>query len=162
GPKHKNATALGKPDRFASFAMNPHSTRQPSASIPAGKRRAEHYCPRPLFGFPNVRLPAIALLACMMLPYAWVVRYEELDRILPALISMFPGMPTFYPAAIVGGLLGQPFHDSGWIAMLLTAAELTVGIWLIRLGPKRAIAFTPFAFLTATIGSLAFYQLGIS
>ncbi|MCR9211646.1 MAG: hypothetical protein NXI28_25770, partial [bacterium] len=47
GPKHKNATALGKPDRFASFAMNPHSTRQPSASIPAGKRRAEHYCPRP-------------------------------------------------------------------------------------------------------------------
>ncbi|EKK04335.1 hypothetical protein RBSH_00367 [Rhodopirellula baltica SH28] len=35
GPKHKNATALGKPDRFASFAMNPQSTRQPSANIPA-------------------------------------------------------------------------------------------------------------------------------
>ena len=45
--------------------------------------------------------------------------------------------------------------------MLLTAAELTVGIWLIRLGPRRAIAFTLLAFLTATIGSLAFYQLCI-
>ncbi|WP_144054752.1 hypothetical protein [Rhodopirellula europaea] len=109
----------------------------------------------------NARLPATALLACMILPYAWVVRHEELDRILPALISMFPGMPTFYPAAIVGGWFGQPFHDSGWIAMLLTTAELAVGIWLIRLGPKRTIAFSLLAMLTAAIGSLAFYQLCI-
>ncbi|GAB5515094.1 hypothetical protein, partial [Rhodopirellula baltica] len=49
GPKHKNATILGK--TIASFPLQ--GTYIQLGNYPpksqAGKRRAEHYCPRPLF-----------------------------------------------------------------------------------------------------------------
>ncbi|MEM1226836.1 MAG: hypothetical protein AAGJ40_14145 [Planctomycetota bacterium] len=108
---------------------------------------------------PRSILPAIALVACMILPYGWVVRYSELDRILPTLTRMFAGLPMFLPASILGAYTGQPILESHWIGRLLTACELTLGIWLIRLGPKRATSYSLYALLVAAFGSLVFYQL---
>lgn len=107
----------------------------------------------------SLRLPAIALLACMILPYAWVVHYEERDRILSHFLTMIATWPTFIPAAYVGGMLGQNFHETGWIAMLLTAIEVAIGTWIICLGPKRTIAYALVALLMSAMGSLVFYQL---
>jgi hypothetical protein len=92
-------------------------------------------------------------------PVTGVVRYDELDRILPTVVWMTAGLPTFYPAALIGGILGQHFQDSQWIVLLLTAAELAMGTWLIRRSPKRTIAYSLFVMLMSAIGSLAFYQL---
>ncbi|MGB7345192.1 MAG: hypothetical protein WBD20_13340, partial [Pirellulaceae bacterium] len=72
---------------------------------------------------PQHRMPASALMACLILPYAWVVGYDELDQILPTLAVMIAGMPAFPPAAFLSQMFGQHFQESQWLAFLLTAVE---------------------------------------
>jgi hypothetical protein len=108
---------------------------------------------------PQHRMAASALVACMALPYAWVVGYKELGRILPDLAVMVAGMPAFVPAALIGRLFGQNMHDVRWLTFLLTALELVIGIWIIRLGPKRTIAYLLFVMQLSVLGSLVFHML---
>jgi hypothetical protein len=56
---------------------------------------------------------------------------------------MFAGLPAFLPAALLGRLFNQNMHHAFWLALLLTALEMVIGIWMIRLGPKRTIAYLP-------------------
>ena len=64
---------------------------------------------------PQHRMAGFALLGVMTLPYAWVLGYDELDRILPALFVMIGGLPAFVPAALLGKLFGQHFlNRNGW------------------------------------------------
>jgi hypothetical protein len=93
---------------------------------------------------PRHRMPAATLIACMVLPYVWIIGYDELDRIIPTVFWMIAGFPAFLPGAIVSGFLGQRFAENLWPGMFLTAIELGLGIWLIRLGPKRTIAYLLF------------------
>ncbi len=116
------------------------------------------YLVRSCWSIPAKRVAAATLVACMILPFAWVVFYEELDRILPWLIENFAGLPTFYAAAWSAALLGLDIRNSPWIAPLMTAAELAIAIWLIRLGPKRTIAYLTFVMILSAMGSLVFYQ----
>ena len=111
---------------------------------------------------PQHRMAGSALIGCMALPYAWVVGYDELGRILPDLAVMFAGMPAFVPSLLIGGMLGQHFQASQWLAFLLTALELAFGIWMIHLGPKRTIAYLLLVVQTSVLGSLVFYQLCIA
>ena len=108
------------------------------------------------------RLAASALVACMILPYAWVVAYDELSRILPDLALMIAGMPAFVPTALIGSMLGQHFQESQWLAFLLTALELVIGIGIIRLGLKRTIVYLLFVIHMSALGSLVFYQLCVA
>ena len=108
---------------------------------------------------PQSRLPALTLLACMILPFAWVIGYKELNRILTTVLVMTACLPTLFPAAVIGSAFGENFQETYWIALLLTAVELTVGIGLIHLGPKRTIAYSLLVIFISTISSLAFYQL---
>lgn len=108
---------------------------------------------------PAHRLAAAALAACMVLPYTWLISYSELDRLIPAVVTMIGIFPTFFPAAWLCYLVGERFRDHHAIGFLLTAAELAVGLWLIRLGPKRTIAYLIFAMIFSWVGSLAFYQM---
>ena len=98
----------------------------------------------------------------MILPYAWVVGYDELDRILTSLAVMIAGMPAFLPAAFLSQMLGQHFQESQWLTFLLTAVELAIGIWMIRLGPKRTIAYLLLVMQVSAVGSLAFYMMCIA
>ena len=111
---------------------------------------------------PSHRLAASALFACMILPYAWVIGYDELDRLLPTFFVMIGGMPAFIPAVLLGQLLGNHFQESQWLAFLLTALELVIGIWMIRLGPKRTIAYLLVVMLVSVVGSLGFYMMCIA
>lgn len=110
---------------------------------------------------PQHRIAGSALVACMILPYTWVLGYDELQRILPTLAVMIAGMPAFLPAALLGQVFGQHFQESLWLALLLTALEIIIGIWLIRLGPKRTIAYLLLVMHISALGSLSFYQLSI-
>lgn len=111
---------------------------------------------------PKHRMAGSALVACMILPYAWVVGYDELDRILPDLAVMIAGMPAFIPAALLSQLFGQHFLESQWLMFLLTALELVVGIWMLRLGLKRTIAYLLLILQVSTLGSLGFYIVCIA
>lgn len=108
---------------------------------------------------PQHRMAAATLLACMALPFVWVINYKELDRILPHLALMFAGMPAFVPAALIGRMFGQNMHATPWLGFLLTAVELAIGIWLIRLGPKRTIAYLLLVMNVSILGSLVFHML---
>jgi len=111
---------------------------------------------------PQHRMAGSALVACMIMPYAWVVGYDELDRVLPNLAIMIAGMPAFIPAAMLSQLFGQQFLESQWLMFLLTALELGVGIWMIRLGPKRTIAYSLLVMQVSAVGSLGFYMMCIA
>lgn len=105
------------------------------------------------------RLAAATLVACMALPYAWVIGYKDLGRILPDLAVMFVGMPAFVPAALVSRMLGQDMHHTPWLGFLLTAVELAIGIQMIRLGPKRTMAYLLLVIQISILGSLVFHML---
>jgi hypothetical protein len=106
---------------------------------------------------PQHRLATAALVATMNLPYIWIVSYNELGRILPSLFAMFAGLPGFLPAAYLGRLFKQNMHDGFWLALLLTALEMVIGIWVIRLGLKRTIAYLLFVLHVSAFGSLCFH-----
>ena len=108
---------------------------------------------------PQHRLEASALVASMSLPYVWIVGYDELGRILPDLLVMFAGLPAFLPAALLERLFNQNMHDAFWLALLLTALEMVIGIWMIRLGPKRTIAYLLLVLHVSALGSLGFHAL---
>lgn len=111
---------------------------------------------------PRHRMAASALLACMILPYAWLAGYDELDRMLPMIAVMIAGMPAFLPGALLSQMLGQHFQETQWLTFLLTAIELLIGIWMIRLGPKRTIAYLLLVMLISAVGSLGFYMMCIA
>lgn len=108
---------------------------------------------------PQRRRAVVALIACLILPYAWVVGYDELNRLLPTLAVMIAGLPAFLPAALLSQMFGQHFQESQWLAFLLTAVELIIGVWVIRLGQKRTIAYLLLVMQTSAVGSLGFYML---
>ena len=94
----------------------------------------------------------------MLFPYVWIIAYDEVDRLLPEIYQWVPGMPAFFPGMFMNSLLDLGFQ-SAWPAVLLTAMELGIGIWLIQLGPKRTLAYLLFVALTASMGSLVFHAL---
>ena len=108
---------------------------------------------------PAHRLASITLLACMFLPFSWLLGYEDFDQILTSLPTFLPSMPTLLPAGLLASVFRQPLQDSFWIAHLLTAIELLVGIWMMVLGPKRTIAYLLLIMNVSLFGSLIFLQL---
>ena len=60
---------------------------------------------------------------------------------MPSVLWMSAGMPGFFSMALVASLFGSPPRESGWLAILITAAQIAIGLWLIRVGPKPAIAY---------------------
>jgi hypothetical protein len=109
--------------------------------------------------FRRKRWPTAALFSCMWLPFVWIIVHEEFEDIFPAVLSMAAGMPGFFPAAMIGRLFGQNLHDVAWLAILLTGVEMTVGTWIIRLGPRCTIAYLVLVLLTSTIGSFGLNAL---
>lgn len=109
--------------------------------------------------FRQNRWQTTALLACMCLPFVWIIAYDEFENIFPAILWIAAGMPAFFPAVLIGSLFGQNSHDVMWLAVLLTGAEMTVGIWIIRLGPRHTIAYLVFVLLMSTFGSFGLNAL---
>jgi len=108
--------------------------------------------------YPQHRLAASSLIACMILPYAWIVAYKHFGQIFQTVMALIGIFPTFYPANWICYFAGIPFRESPGLGFLLTALELVGGLWLIRLGPKRTIAYLLLVVLVSAMGSLSFYQ----
>jgi hypothetical protein len=109
--------------------------------------------------YPERRLPIAALLACMTLPFVWILGYEELDNLMPSVLWMSAGMPGIFCTVLVANVFGASPRESGWLAILITALLIASGLWLIRFGPKPAIAYTLYVMLSSLMGSLIFNAL---
>ncbi|MFK8114144.1 MAG: hypothetical protein AB8B91_18225 [Rubripirellula sp.] len=107
--------------------------------------------------FPQHRWKAAALLACMCLPFLWIVTWG--DTFFPEILWLASGMPGLLPACLIGVLTGHNPQDMLWLAVLLTGVEMTVGTWIIRLGPKRTIAYLISVLTISAYGSLGFHAL---
>ncbi len=100
-----------------------------------------------------------ALLGCMYFPFAWLVTFDERSTLLPAILWIAPGLPAFVPTLLVGTVAHQNSRELAWLLTLLASAELVVGVWIIRLGPRRAIAYLLFLLITSIFGSFALNAL---
>ncbi len=108
---------------------------------------------------PQLRWPAASLLSCMCLPFVWFIGYGEIGNIWRGLLAIAAGLPMLLPAAWLASWFGTNFHSEPWISILLTGIELFVGMWVIGLGTKRAIAYLIFALLLSVFSSFGLHAL---
>jgi len=111
---------------------------------------------------PEHRMAAVTLVACMALPYSWMVGDEDIGNVLFGLMIMLVEMPAFLPTALLSIPLEQYVFDMQWLAVSLNALEIIIGIWIIRLGPKRTIAYLLLVIHMSAGGSLAFYAMCVA
>ncbi|QDV12329.1 hypothetical protein CA51_22110 [Rosistilla oblonga] len=107
------------------------------------------------------RWAAAALIGCMTLPYVWIAAPDGTNGIDVGwiLLWMAGGMPMLFPAGFAASWLGQSLNDVGWLAIVMTAAQLVLGTWIIRLGPKRTIAYLIGCLLVSTFGSFCLHAM---
>lgn len=108
---------------------------------------------------PHDRWQTAALLACMSFPFVWIIGYSELDDLLPEILWIASALPAFFPACLIAYLAGQNPNDMMWLAVLLTGVEIYIGVWMIRLGPRRALAYLVLVLLMSTFGSFGLNAL---
>ncbi len=109
--------------------------------------------------YPERRFAIVAMFACMILPFAWVLGYRELDNLLPSIVWMSVGLPGFFLSLLINSFIGTSPHESYWLAMLITATQIGIGLWVIRIGPKLAIAYILFMMFSSLMGSLVLNAL---
>ena len=99
-----------------------------------------------------------ALLACMYLPFAWVVFSRAFKTLDAEHILGAVGLPSLVPVTF----LSRMVHPSEivWLWILMTAIEVAIGIWLIRKSPKCTIAYFVLVMLMSAYGSM-FFNMGI-
>ncbi|WP_182870743.1 hypothetical protein [Stieleria mannarensis] len=106
------------------------------------------------------RLPAVTLLACMHLPFAWVAVFNGLPGIGAALAMLAAGLPAFFVTLLAGHfVIGQHIQELTWLSILISTLELALGLWIIRLGPKHAIAYCVLVLLISVYGSFTLNML---
>ncbi|MBC7967244.1 MAG: hypothetical protein H7Z17_15120 [Fuerstia sp.] len=94
----------------------------------------------------------------MFFPYVWLAGYRELGQMMPQILAGMLLLPALLPQLLIGVVLGQRTQESFWIGAMLTAVQMGIGLWMIRLGPKRTIAFLVYSLLASLFGSFFFYQ----
>jgi hypothetical protein len=105
------------------------------------------------------RWATAALTACMYLPFFWIFMDGEPKHLFPEILWMASGLPSLFPALLIGGLLGQNQHDTMWLPVLLTGVVLAAGILSIRMGPRRTLACLLIVLLMSTFGSFVLNAL---
>ena len=101
-----------------------------------------------------------ALLGCMYFPFAWLLVWKTFRNASWTILLGAIGLPAFLPTAILARTFGRHPDEVIWLYILLTAAEITIGFWLIRRGPRHATSYLVFAMLMSIIGSM-FLNMGM-
>ncbi len=77
---------------------------------------------------------------------------------MPSVLWLSAGMPGIFMLTVFS-LFGANPLQSGWFAILITLAQIAIGLWLIRVGPRPAITYLLFLMLSSLMGSLIFDAL---
>lgn len=72
---------------------------------------------------------------------------------LPMIFARAFTFPGFFPTVMISAVLRQHFTDLPGGAVLQTAAQLAIGIWMIRVGPKTTITILVYSLVTSLFGS---------
>ena len=94
-----------------------------------------------------------AMVSCMFLPYVWLIGYREVGGMMPMILARLFTFPALFPTLMISAGLRQHFTELPGIAVLLTAVQLGIGLWMIRLGPKHTIAVLVYSLLASLFGS---------
>ena len=97
----------------------------------------------------------LSMLACMYLPFAWIVTASTFWRQGFSALHFASALPTVIPTFFVGQLLQEKSDDLIWLSTILTNAELVCGLWIIGQGKRLAIAYHLLVLLLSTITSFA-------
>ncbi len=100
-----------------------------------------------------------ALLACMLLPFAWVVLDAPSYLSKSEALGMLPVVPGLVPSLLLGRFIEANVQDQSWLPCLISSMQLLLGLWLIELGPRRAIAYMLAMQVMSGFGSLVLLQL---
>jgi hypothetical protein len=95
-----------------------------------------------------------SLFACMYFPWAWTLVHRSFLKDGDAsTLYLAVGFPGFLPVLFAGGYFGHRVDESPWILVALTVILFAIGFWMIRLGPKRTIAWMILVFCSSFLGS---------
>lgn len=103
--------------------------------------------------FRPLRWRMISLLACMYLPFVWIISSDLFFQAGYQLLLLVSGLPMLMPMLFISSLVRQHPDQMAWLSSILASAELMAGMWTIRRGKRWAIAFQLWALMLSTFGS---------
>jgi hypothetical protein len=107
---------------------------------------------------PHHRWPFAGLLACMYLPFVWLLG-GELRNLGLGLLWHLAGLPMLLPGALITNWSGGNMHEGSWVPFVLSAAELEVGMGLMASGPKKLLAYLIAVMLISLFSSFGLHAL---
>jgi hypothetical protein len=92
-------------------------------------------------------------------PYLWLARKPERWNEYLELLGMLPALPAFCPSIFLNALFRYPFQSGQWISVLLSSLTFAIGIWVVRQGPKRSLAYSFIVLTFSIFGSFILHAL---
>lgn len=107
---------------------------------------------------PGLRWRIVSLAGCLYLPLFWVTN-PTIVKGLGSQLVIITALPALLPAVFFGRLFNTNAEHQWWLAQAMTSIEIVIGLWMIHLGTRRALAWLIFLFLQSTLGSFVFNAL---
>lgn len=101
----------------------------------------------------------VLLFACQSAPYLWILKAGSAMPSVVGFLLLMTSLPAFLPSMVISALTGRHFEKLQWLATMLTMFELVIGVWLILLGTKRAIAYCLIVSTLSLFGSFLLHAL---
>lgn len=92
-------------------------------------------------------------------PLLWIVVGKHSQNSMPQASLFLLGAPMLMPAGLLGMVLGVHLQELMWLGNSLTMIAIAIGIALMHLGEKRALAYTLSLLVVSAAGSMAFHSL---
>ncbi len=108
---------------------------------------------------PSVRGSIATMLVCLGAPFLWVLRWPEFHKNILEMFLLIPGLPMLLPALWSSQLLGWNKMGETTLPGLYTLIELTLGLWIVRFGPKPALAYSLIVLTASLVNSFVFQAL---
>jgi hypothetical protein len=106
----------------------------------------------------GLRWRIVSLVGCLYLPFFWVTSPRIVKGLGPE-VMLLTGLPALLPAGYLGRFFNVYAEHHWWMLLLATSIEIVIGLWMIHLGTRRALAWLIFLFLQSTFSSLLFNAL---
>lgn len=102
----------------------------------------------------------IALIVWLQfVPFLWLFRKPFSTPDVGELLGMLPALPAFFPSVFLNALFRYPFQSGQWISVLLSSLTFAIGIWVVRQGPKRSLAYSFIVITFSIFGSFILHAL---
>lgn len=112
---------------------------------------------RRAFRVPRQRYALAALVACLVLPGLWVFRNPQFTGSLVDAFIGIASIPSVFPMALLASILKSNQHEMAWMAPIMTAGWLLLGMFLVGKGEKRSIAYMTFMMHLSLISSIVLH-----